>query len=114
MRLPSVTTIASTRSEGQLYIIAACRVQQCRNSCGKWTCALFFCVSEVACLCCLMLRLLLLLTLTVILRLNSLDGAGMIKPSFINSAETVVDAGEDGCSIWNLILSIKHLTARRD
>ena len=45
----------------------------CRSSCGKWTCALLSCVSEIACLCCWMLQLLVLLTMTVMMELISLD-----------------------------------------
>ena len=53
-------------------------LKQCGKSCGKWTCALWSCVSGIACLRCWTLWLLLLLTLAVISRLISLDVAGMI------------------------------------
>ena len=59
---------------------------RCRNSWGKWTCALLSRMSETACLYCWMpptLRR--LLTLTVILRLISLDVAGIMSTSFIQS-----------------------------
>ena len=53
-------------------------LDRCRDSSGKWPCNLLSCVLEIACLCCWMHRMVLLLMLTLILRLISLDVAGMM------------------------------------
>ena len=50
-------------------------LRQCRNSCGKWTCARLSCVSEIAYLCCWMFQLLVLLTMTVMMELISFDAS---------------------------------------
>ena len=54
-------------------------------------CSVLSCVLENARLCCWMLQLILLLTETVVLRLISLDVAGMMYSSFIHS---LVPGGE--------------------
>ena len=54
-------------------------LRQCRNSCGKCTCAQLSCASEIAYLCCWMFQLLVLLTMTVMIARLSFDVHGVVS-----------------------------------